>query len=1368
MSINGNLMFLILQGISGGASGYITNKYAVNMLFKEYTPLKFGGVIRKNKQKFIEELSELIERDIINGNTLKEKISTDEFKMQLKSMCTSILTVNLRESINELKFQDISNFYECKDAFREFTKENLELLMSDFVSNFLNNFDIESILSNAQKANISNKLYNLILDTLEKEGITQELILDLYNENSNIKISEILNEDSKNKIKEEIEKYTELIIKDVFEDEESLKSFINKLCEILKIDDIIDKLQESLKEKEIGFFINSEKIENFINSNDLRIILKDIIGKIYEEFLESDKYIYEILPEETNSIIESILKVIIEKSTPYICEYVVHNKDEINKLIEESINEAMVGFDSSIKNLIINKARDTFLSDNPSKTNAVNKIVEYIENYSTNENAPKDLSEYIINYSKDIKVSDIVKNLDKEIVYEKLFMNDDSIIKVIINKLLKKKIKDVITFDLKEFLNDNGSEYIYKIIFENKINLSKKISQFICENINNKVDELYNTDLKSINFINNNIDNISKNSSKYIFELFKENEETIKKYIKSKVQTSISEINLNEEFIKNKTFVESMCIEKVLSIEDEIISKYEDSKVIDIIEKITSKEEVIEQLNEEIFTYVNNNLNIILDQKVKKIVYDNLITFNEDEICDLAQKFMGNELKPLSIFGGILGGITGLIFGLFSANINTFGFYNNSLTTVTSCLLMGIIGIMTNVIALKMLFHPYKKNKFLAKIPFLKNFALGYIPAHRESMAVGIGNVIEDNLLNASKVKSLFENKKNYLKMSLINNIEGSNYEVLSKLIAAKKETLSNSLYKRILNVLQDEKTNNDLCKSIKNTKINKIVKKTHLDNLFNNFIKQKDSIENNIINYIERKIQKEEKIKDILNDEILLKINKSIENEIYSNIKSFTFSLAKKDFIKNMLFSNDECYVNLINKSIKDFLNEEKLESINKFFEVKIEKFLKEDFKVLAGKFVEDYLTKELSNENTVADVFDGYVRLILNRNLYSISKKLNDQLVKYLSINKDEISSLVKNIISSQLNFLEKGLFLMAGGNKIVDECVDIMVSKKTPEFMNDNLYEIISVLENMLNNSLYVTEISEFNIKVEDINIPNTVNSIFDVGENIDLSKEIESISYYLCEYICNIKVDYIRSFINENCINEVHMIQEEISRNINDDLDEISRYITNMLKENIIKYIYDVKVEEIYENMNIRYTIKTILNKALDISIRKDNISSIIKNFYESNSNLTFKDFIDENVLFTDIKENLIGLSKNNEFNAENMRLINIVVENAIRNNIDFINNSAKMDLTEYFSEAMMSGAIEHTTNILKGIKLKEVTEKQISAMDPKEIHMLFDSFAGDFFKKLYLYGSFGAVFGINVYLSIILVIGDAVSEKNIKK
>ena len=64
-----NPLLLILQSISGGVAGYITNKYAVNMLFKEYTPLKLGGVVKKNKEKFIDEISTLVEKDIINGKT---------------------------------------------------------------------------------------------------------------------------------------------------------------------------------------------------------------------------------------------------------------------------------------------------------------------------------------------------------------------------------------------------------------------------------------------------------------------------------------------------------------------------------------------------------------------------------------------------------------------------------------------------------------------------------------------------------------------------------------------------------------------------------------------------------------------------------------------------------------------------------------------------------------------------------------------------------------------------------------------------------------------------------------------------------------------------------------------------------------------------------------------------------------------------------------------------------------------------------------------------------------------------------------------------------------------------------------------------
>ena len=75
-----SLGFVLIQGVLGAFSGYITNTYAVNMLFKEYTPLKLGGVVKKNKEKFIDEISSLVEKDIINGNTLKDNIESDDFK----------------------------------------------------------------------------------------------------------------------------------------------------------------------------------------------------------------------------------------------------------------------------------------------------------------------------------------------------------------------------------------------------------------------------------------------------------------------------------------------------------------------------------------------------------------------------------------------------------------------------------------------------------------------------------------------------------------------------------------------------------------------------------------------------------------------------------------------------------------------------------------------------------------------------------------------------------------------------------------------------------------------------------------------------------------------------------------------------------------------------------------------------------------------------------------------------------------------------------------------------------------------------------------------------------------------------------------
>ena len=69
---------LMLPLLSGAVTGYITNNYAVKMLFKKYGP--FGGMILSTRQEFTTQISELVERDIINKQTLENELERYEFR----------------------------------------------------------------------------------------------------------------------------------------------------------------------------------------------------------------------------------------------------------------------------------------------------------------------------------------------------------------------------------------------------------------------------------------------------------------------------------------------------------------------------------------------------------------------------------------------------------------------------------------------------------------------------------------------------------------------------------------------------------------------------------------------------------------------------------------------------------------------------------------------------------------------------------------------------------------------------------------------------------------------------------------------------------------------------------------------------------------------------------------------------------------------------------------------------------------------------------------------------------------------------------------------------------------------------------------
>lgn len=126
------MLLLAFQGFSGGVAGYITNKYAVNMLFKEYTPLKLGGVIKKKKENFIEEISKLVERDMINSDTLKNQIITKNFNKHIEQISDTFLKRSLNSTLGHTKVCEIGDFSNTLIKNQEFIKENLNKILPEF------------------------------------------------------------------------------------------------------------------------------------------------------------------------------------------------------------------------------------------------------------------------------------------------------------------------------------------------------------------------------------------------------------------------------------------------------------------------------------------------------------------------------------------------------------------------------------------------------------------------------------------------------------------------------------------------------------------------------------------------------------------------------------------------------------------------------------------------------------------------------------------------------------------------------------------------------------------------------------------------------------------------------------------------------------------------------------------------------------------------------------------------------------------------------------------------------------------------------------------------------------------------------------
>ena len=506
-----NGFFLLLQVFSSGVAGYITNKYAVNMIFKEYTPLKIGGAVKKNKEKFIEEISDLVERDIINSETLMDKVLGENFKIAIQDVSKDFFKESLYEVFENKKIEEISGWNETLISGEEFLTDSLKEVLPKLIANIGEHIKPEDLLSENQISSIVDYAYGEIISNVGSNDELKHLLSDLYEEQGEVYLNQLISKESGEKVTRIISCEIMNSIDELLDSKKEIKSLVDKSLSLIDIKTLLKDLQKSIGSKTIDDILSEEefeklsliiykKLDEVIKSEESKEKLADIVEEMFTSAKDIDLTFFEILPIHFGRVSSEYIIDLIKKAIPYLSSWISDNKSKIENIIDESILESIDNIDDDLRKSMISKVKDSMLVDFASKNQIVDKIVNFLEEYKISEEDSYKLYSKIIKFLEETKIKDLVilleeNNLISEervinLILDKWNTEGKELSKVFLKRQTSKTLNKLVDQDLNKLFNKNIKPKLYDLIMNNKAKIMSYLDKAVFNLVHYKIESM--------------------------------------------------------------------------------------------------------------------------------------------------------------------------------------------------------------------------------------------------------------------------------------------------------------------------------------------------------------------------------------------------------------------------------------------------------------------------------------------------------------------------------------------------------------------------------------------------------------------------------------------------------------------------------------------------------------------------------------------------------------------------------------------------------------------------------------------------------------------------------------------------------------
>lgn len=1355
-------IYIIIMILTGAWTGYITNDVAIKMLFKEYGigNFKLGGVIVKTRKDLEKNLSKLVEKEIINHNTLKSQFHKPELKEAVSKTVVSFFNDAIFENTQNTKISELPGFETTIENTLEFLNGYLENHLTDIFIQTSKEIELSDVISSDQAYNLSEAITKEILKLIKEERILVDVIHDLYNNYQEVSIDEVVGDQIIDVIIHNLNDMLNNIFDEMrYKHDKEIGLLITKLYRDLDLETFVETLETYIGEKKISYFINEETLSklyklfnNYLKDPNSKESIEVFCEGLIIALKKIDKPVIELFSGDLRNEVEKFLETQLPGIIEQLIEIVQRNSHEIEELIESSIDQTIYD-QQTVKRIILSAIRMFLIENFTQKYDIINKIVELLKGIDID-----DLSKTI-----SVQVVDILHQKSIASIIHELETNN-----ILTAKLISSQVHRVLTFLLERYLSDDieHEEFLNQTVndlfkvnlksFINNITVTVLTKQLIYnEGIFGFVKEKISQSLKSIaklpvnNFITK--DKMSDYSNKIQDDL------SIALIRKQPDLTEFVYRNMNHYLEKNHvahlinhdkfTIKNQVVIDIILKSIRNAVDDNQEVRIHDLFHKINSIDNLSENVVNAIMDFLDNGLSNVLEGNIAKVVEDNIKNLSNEEVLEMMQEFMGTKLKPLTIIGAFLGGFVGLILTFFNQPA-VLNFQNLPLNMLT----YAGLGVLTNVVAIFFIFRPYKP------LFGIKGFQ-GIIPKQIPVLARAMGQVVSNNLLSDDSINNMIQNNEERLKREFKENVKKDNYKVLRAYLNENSENITTQTNKSTLKYLRDN--NNMLAtkfaSDVMKLDLNKINMEVFINVISDLFVKRINDSNEQVSKYLMTKFKSSRTIQELSEELNINTIEHKIDQVILNEIDKIVHTFNDKTYLSQLMSQNRDKIDAVINKPLIEVLPEKTKNNIEDFLYNLVSLYLySRDKQRSLSNYVINEITTILNNNDSLDELFGGKFIELINFNMSSILEKIEETVNKWLINYREEINESVTKRAYNELTVMQQVGYKAINGDKLIKETVYRIIEEKIPSFVSqkietlnqeighffDNLGKIrlkdarLELRKEELQDYLaYVFESKEIEIKTR-----RFINGVMDHFLAFETNKLFDLIDVYQTDDILH-KFNDIFILINSGVHNNLLSNKEKIAKDVSLIINKfITKEILSNRVRNLTLGITKEEVDSFVENLI------QALNKDSFLSNNSYNLVEIVFNHFK---NVPVDVLLDERYLRQDLKKLISKLTINDDIKSMVYSSLVSLYDVTINQFDQIVDDELKDRLLSDIIHSAYDVLSENLIDILQAVDFKEVTEREINSMEAKQIKELFDSFGRKYFRKLELYGAFGGIFAVEV-------------------